>query len=68
MITYSLLKSTGAVTNLLTSNLSTLHFKLHKLLCTFFNLSKSNLSILVFTFAKKIFLAKDDVSASVSIF
>ena len=68
MITYSLLKSTGAVTNLSTSNLSTLHFKLHKLLCTFFNLSKSNLSILVFTFAKKIFLAKDDVSASVSIF
>ena len=35
----SLLKSTGAVTNLRTSNLSTLLFKLLKLVGTFFSLS-----------------------------
>ena len=40
----SLLKSTGAGTNLSTSNLSTLLSKLFKLVGTFFNLSISNLS------------------------
>ena len=51
----SLLKSTGAVTNLTTSNLSTLLFKLLKLVGTFFSLSISNLSTLDFILAKSVF-------------
>ena len=39
-------KSTGTGTNLSTSNLSILYFKLLKLVCTFSNLSISNLSTL----------------------
>ena len=64
----SLLKSTGAGTNLSTSNLSTLLFKLLKLVGTFFSLSISNLSTLDFKLAKSTFLAKDDVSIPVAFF
>ena len=42
---FTLLKSTGAGTNLSTSNLSTLLFKLFKLVGTFLNLSISNLAL-----------------------
>ena len=53
-----LLKSTVTGTNLSTSNLSTLLFKLLKLV---YSLSISNLSTLEFKLAKSTFLAKDDV-------
>ena len=48
----SLLKSTGAGTNLSTSSLSTLFFKLFKPVRTFSNLSISILSISDFKFAE----------------
>ena len=48
----SLLKSVGKGTNLSTSNLPTLLFKLFTLLGTVFNLSISNLSTLDFKLAK----------------
>ena len=57
-----LLKSRGAGTNLSRSNLSTLLFKLFKLVITFFNLSLSSLSTLDFELAKSTFLANFDVS------
>ena len=50
------------------SNLSTLFFKLLKLLGIFFNLSISNLSISDFKLAKPFFLAKVDASTPVAIF
>ena len=53
-----LLKSTVAGTNLSISSLSTLRFKLLKLV---YSLSISNLSTLEFKLAKSTFLAKDDV-------
>ena len=51
----SLLKSTGAGTNLSISNLSTLLFKLLKPLVTFFNLSIPNLSTSDFKLAKSVY-------------
>ena len=57
-----LLKSRGTGTNLSRSNLSTLLFKLFKLVITFFNLSLSSLSTLDFELAKSTFLANFDVS------
>ena len=51
----SLLKSTGAGTNLSTFNLSTLLCKLLKLIGTFFNLSISNLSTSGFKLVKLVF-------------
>ena len=57
MMTYvNLLKSTGAGTNLSTSNLSTLLFKLLKLAGILFSLSVSNLSALDLKLAKSTFL------------
>ena len=50
------------------SDLSTLLFKLFKLLSTFFNLSISNLSTSDFKLAKSVFLARDDVSNRVALF
>ena len=64
----SLLKSRGIGTNLSTSNLSTLLFKLFKLVGAFFNLSISNLSTLDYELAKSLFLAKDDVATPVAFF
>ena len=58
----------GAGTNLSKSNLSTLLFKLLKLVGTFFSLSISNLSTSDFTLAKSTFLAKDYVSIPVAFF
>ena len=58
----SLLKST----NLSTSNLFTLFFKLLKLVGRFFNLSISNLSTLDFKLAKSVKSVKPDVSAPVA--
>ena len=54
-------KSTEIGTNLSTSNLLTLLFKLLKSVGTSFNLSISNLSTLDFKLAKSTFLAKYDV-------
>ena len=51
----SLLKSTGAGTNLSISNLSTLLFKLVKPLVTFFNLSIPNLSTSDFKLAESVY-------------
>ena len=51
----SLFKSAERGTNLSTSNLSTLIFKLHKLFGTIFHLSISNLSTLDFKIAKSLF-------------
>ena len=51
----SLLKSTGTGTNLLTPKLSTLLFKLLKLLGILFNLSISTLSPSDFKLAKSVF-------------
>ena len=51
----SLLKSTGAGTNLSISNLSTLLFKLLKPLVTFFNLSIPNLSTSDFKLAESVY-------------
>ena len=65
---FTLLKSTGVVSNFAISNLSTLLFKLLKLLGTFFNLSISNLSTADFKLAKSVFLGKSDVSKSVVFF
>ena len=48
----------GTGTNLSTSNLSTLLFKLFKLVGTFFNLSMSNLSTSDFKLAKSVFFSK----------
>ena len=50
------------------SDLSTLLFKLFKLLSTFFSLSISNLSTSDFKLAKSVFLARDDVSTRVALF
>ena len=50
-----LLKSTETGTNLSTSNLSTLLFKVLKLVGTFFNLSRSSLSTSDFKLIKSIF-------------
>ena len=63
-----LLKSTGTGNKLSTSTLSTLIFKLHKLVGRFYNLSISNLSTSDIKLAKSTFLAKDDVSVSVVFF
>ena len=52
----SLRKSTGTVTNILASNLSSLLFKLLKLIGAFLNLSISKLSISHFNLAKSTFL------------
>ena len=62
----SLLKSTGTSTNLSTSNLSNLLFKLFKLVGIFFNLSISNLSTLDFRFAESTFSENLDVSTHVA--
>ena len=56
-----LLKSTGTGTSLSISNLSTLFFKLLKLLDTFFNLSIFTLSTSDFKLVKSVFQAKSDV-------
>ena len=64
----SLIKSTGTGTNLSTSSLSNLFFKLLKLVGIFFSLSISNLSTLDFTLAKSTFLANFDVSTPVALF
>ena len=64
----SLLKSTGAGTNLSTSNLSPLLFKLLKLVGTFFNLSTSNLPTSDFQSAKSTFLGNYDASTPVAFF
>ena len=58
----SLLKTTGASTNLSKSNLSTFLFKLLKVVGTFFKLSISNLSISDSKLTKSTFLANFDVS------
>ena len=63
-----LLKSTGTGNKLSTSTLSTLIFKLHKLVGRFYNLSISNLSTSDIKLAKSTFLAKDDVSVPVVFF
>ena len=55
----SLLKSIGAGNNL-TSNLSTLPFKMLQLVGTFFNLSIFNLSVFDFKLAKSTFLGNYD--------
>ena len=55
--------STGTGTNLSTSNLFTLLFKLFKAVGTFFNLLIPYLSTLDFKLAKSTFLANFDVSA-----
>ena len=68
MTSPNLPKLTGAGTNLSTSNLSTLFFKLLKFLSTVFNLSISNLSTLDFKLAKSTFLANFDVSRPVAFF
>ena len=65
---FSLLKSTGVISNFVISNSSTLFFKLLKLLGTFLNLSISNLSISDFKLTKSVFLAKSDVSTPVAFF
>ena len=59
----SSLKSAGTGTNL-----STLLFKLLKLLGTFFNLLISNLSTLDFKLAKPTFLAHFDITTPVAFF
>ena len=64
----SLLKSTGVVSNLPISNLSTLLFKLPKPLGTFFNLSISYLFTSDFKLAKSFFLANCDVSTPAALF
>ena len=64
----SLLKSAARGTNLSTSNLSTLLFKLFKLIGTFFNLLISNLSSLDFWLAKSTLLANSDVSTPAAFF
>ena len=64
----SLCKSTGTSTNSSTSNLSTLLFKLLKLLGTFFSLSTSNLSTSDFKVAKSTFVANVVVSTPVAFF
>ena len=64
----SLLKSTGTVTNISTSNLSTLLFKLLELVEVFFSLSISNLPTLYFELAKSAFSAKSDVSTPTAFF
>ena len=65
IISLSLLKSTGTGTNLSTCILSTLLFKLLKLVGMFFNLSLSTSDS---ELAKSVFLAKDDVSTPVAFF
>ena len=52
---HTVLKSTGTGTNLSTSNLSSLPFKLLKLLDIFFNLSIPNLSTPYFKLVKSLF-------------
>ena len=64
----SLLKSARAGADLLTSNLSTLLFKLLKLVVTLFSLSKSNLSSLDFKLAKSTYLANFDISIPAAVF
>ena len=64
----SLLKSAGIVTNLSTSNLSTLLYKLLKLAGTFFSFSISNLSTLNFKLGKSTFLANFDALTSLAFF
>ena len=59
---FSLLKSTGTTINLSASSLSTLFFKLFKLVGTVI----SNLSTSGFKLAKSVFFAKDDVSTHVA--
>ena len=54
--------------NITASNLSTLLFKLLKLVGRFFNLAISNLSSLYFSLAKATFLAKDYVSIPAAFF
>ena len=60
---FSLLKSTGVVSDFRISNLSNLLFKLLKPLGTFFNLSTSD-----FKLAESVFLAKSSVSTPVTFF
>ena len=62
----SLLKSTGAGSNLSISNLSTLLFELLKPLGTYFYLLISNLSTLDFKLAKSIFLANFNILTPVA--
>ena len=64
----SLLNSTGVVSNLPISNLSTLLSKLIKLLGIFLYLSISNLSASDSKLAKSVFLAKSNVSTPVAIY
>ena len=63
-----LLKSIGTGTNLSTSNLSNLFFKLFKPLVNFSNLLLSSLSIFYFQLAISAFSAKSDVPARVAFF
>ena len=64
----SLFKSKGTGTNLLTSSLSDLLFKLFKPYGTIFVLSISNLSTSDFKLAESTFLAKEDSSTPVAFF
>ena len=64
----SLCKSKGTGNSLSTSNLSTLLFKLLKLIDTFLNLSMPNLSTWDFKLDKSLFLEKSDVSTIVAFF
>ena len=64
----SLLKSTGVISNLPVSSLSTLLFKLLTLFGIFFDLSISNLSTSDFKLAKSVFSEKPYLSTSVSFF
>ena len=64
--TFSLLKSTGLVSNLRIYNLSNFLHILPKLFATFSNLSIANLSISDFKLPKLTFLAKSAVSTLLS--
>ena len=64
----SLLKSTGVVSNIPISNLSTLLLKIIKLVGTLFNLSISSLSTSVFKLTKSNFVANLDISVPAALF
>ena len=64
----SLLKSTGTGANFTISNLSTLLYKLLKIISKLFNLSIFNLSISAFKLTRSDFAANLDVSVPAAIF
>ena len=67
-ISLSLLKSTGAGTDLSTPNLYTLLLKFLKLLDTFYKLSISNLSASDFKLAASVFSVKSNLSTHAAFF